>query len=66
VAEQDKQDSISRREFASRVGRQQRASRSAAACSSREPTPPHVGSRIIGANDHVVTASIGVAVRATR
>src|SRR6185295_19447233 len=61
VAEQDKQDGVSRREFASRVG----AAAAGIAVGgslfeSRANAAPHVGGRIIGANDRVVTASIGI------
>jgi predicted dehydrogenase len=54
-------DGVSRREFATRIG--------AAATgivvggqlfNSRAQAAPHVGSRILGANDRVVTASIGI------
>ena len=54
-------DGISRREFATRIG-------AAAAgiavggelLGSRADAAPHVGGRILGANDRVVTASIGI------
>ena len=60
MAEQDK-DGISRREFASRVG----AAAAGIAVGgslfeSRANAAPHVSSRILGANDRVVTASIGI------
>src|SRR4051794_1711624 len=61
VASNHDNDGISRREFAARIG-------AAAAgiavggdlLSSRLQAAPHVGNRVIGANDRVVTASIGI------
>ena len=61
MASKSEQDGITRREFASRVG-------AAAAgiaiggdvLNSRVHAAPHVGGRILGANDRVVTASIGI------
>src|SRR5262245_64017767 len=57
----EKNDGMTRREFAARVG-------AAAAglavggglVSGRLQAAPHVGGRILGANDRVVTASIGI------
>jgi predicted dehydrogenase len=54
-------DGISRREFATRIG----AAAAGIAVGgdlfgSRAQAAPHVGSRILGANDRVVTASIGI------
>jgi predicted dehydrogenase len=62
VAEKDdKQDGMTRREFASRVG----AAAAGIAVGgslfeSRANAAPLVGSRVLGANDRVVTASIGI------
>jgi len=57
----NEQDGISRREFASRVG----AAAAGIAIggdlfTSRLQASPHVSGRILGANDRVVTASIGI------
>ena len=57
----EKNDGVTRREFATRVG----AAAAGVAVgadlfSSRLGAAPHVGGRILGANDRVVTASIGV------
>ena len=54
-------DGISRREFATRIG----AAAAGVAVggeffNSRAQAAPHVGGRILGANDRVVTASIGI------
>jgi predicted dehydrogenase len=57
----NKQNGISRRDFATRLG----AAAAGVAVggelfSSRAEAAPHVGSRILGANDRVVTASVGI------
>src|SRR5712692_7839658 len=61
MASKDEQNGITRREFASRVG----AAAAGIAVggelfNSGVHAAPHVGGRILGANDRVVTASIGI------
>src|SRR5712691_3387095 len=61
VASKNGQNGITRREFATRVG----AAAAGIAVggeffSARVDAAPHVGGRILGANDRVVTASIGI------
>ena len=61
ASDQDKQNGISRRDFASRLG----AAAAGIAVGgelfdARLHAAPHVGGRILGANDRVVTASIGI------
>src|SRR5216683_2916859 len=61
MASKDEQNGITRREFATRVG----AAAAGIAVGGDLFNPvvhasPHVGGRIIGANDRVVTASIGI------
>src|SRR5205814_1580215 len=62
VAEkQTNSDGISRREFATRIGAAAMGiAASGELFSSRAEAAPHVGGRILGANDRVVTASIGI------
>ena len=61
MANRNEQDGISRREFATRVG----AAAAGIAVGgelfgSQVQASPHVSGRILGANDRVVTASIGI------
>jgi len=53
-------DGISRREFGARIGVAAGLAASGGLLSERVQAAPHVGGRILGANDRVVTASIGV------
>jgi len=51
---------ISRREFATRIGAAAAGLAVGGDLFSRAQAAPHVGNRILGANDRVVTASIGI------
>ena len=56
----DGPNGISRREFATRVGAAAAGLAVGGDLFSRAQAAPHVGGRILGANDRVVTASIGI------
>jgi len=59
-------DGITRREFGTRLGAAAGIAIGSELFGARVNAAPHVGGRILGANDRVVTASIGIRGKATR